>query len=122
VIHRRIDQNGATIHLRLEGDFGNSGVLELRRALHDAFVRRRAARIILDVADVDTIGSECLELLLIGYTRALGAGLGYEVANARGTVRLALEAVGLCERLDNLEPIPYGHDSRAAGRVVADVL
>jgi anti-anti-sigma factor len=104
-VHRRIDNNGATVLLYLRGHFDRSGAPELRRALHDAFVRRRAARIVLDVAGVDSIGSDSLELLLVGYTRALGAGLGYEVVHAYGPVRLALEVVGLCGRADDLDPV-----------------
>jgi anti-anti-sigma factor len=104
-IHRRIDNNGATVLLCLQGSFDRAGAPELRRALHDAFVRRRAARIILDVAEVDSIGSDSLELLLVGYTRALRVGLGYEVVNAGGPVRLALEAVGLCERSPDVHPV-----------------
>ncbi len=104
-IHRRIDNNGATVLLYLRGHFDRAGAPVLRRALHDAFVRRRAARIVLDAAEVESIGSDSLELLLVGYTRALCAGLGYEVVHAHGPVRLALEAVELCERSADLYPV-----------------
>ncbi len=101
VIHRDPDKTGSTVFLHLEGSFDRRSGAELRRELKQAFDRARGARIVVDMGGVRLIGSECIEVLLVGYTRAMRGGHGYEVVNAGGYVRQALEATGLCPRSDD---------------------
>ncbi|WP_229830729.1 STAS domain-containing protein [Actinoplanes ianthinogenes] len=98
MIHRSPGKAASTVFLHLAGCFDRRSGNELRRELRQAFDRARGARIVVDVAGVDLIGSECIEVLLVGYTRALRGGHGYEVVNAEGHVQQALEATGLCPR------------------------
>ncbi|MFF5082125.1 SDR family NAD(P)-dependent oxidoreductase [Actinoplanes sp. NPDC000266] len=100
-IERDTDKAGNTTYLHLSGSFDKAAHRELRRRLWDAFARKRRGRVVVDLARVDEIGSECIEVLLMGYTRALRGGHGFEVTNAQGGVRQMLEATGLCERLDD---------------------
>lgn len=100
VIHRNPDKNGSTVFLHLDGCLDRQSSADLRRELRQAFDRARGARVVVDMAGVDLIGSECIEVLLVGYTRAMRSGHGYEVVNAEGHVRQALEATGLCPRSD----------------------
>jgi anti-anti-sigma factor len=99
-IERDTDRTGKTTYLLLGGVLDRSAHRELRRAVREAFARTRRGRVVLDVAAVDDIGSECVEVLLTGYTTALRGGFGFEVTNARGPVRLLLEATRLCPRRD----------------------
>ncbi|MBL7262117.1 STAS domain-containing protein [Paractinoplanes lichenicola] len=100
-IERDTDRAGKTTYLLLGGVFDRSAHRDLRRALRDAFSRARRGRVVLDMARVDELSSECVEVLLTGYTHALRGGHGYEVTNARGHVRLLLEATGLCPRRED---------------------
>ena len=97
-LHRDTDKSGSTIMLHLAGTFDRQAYRELRRALQYALNRAPAVGVVIDVGRVDFIGSECIEALLHGYTRALRAGRGYEITNARGHARQALEITGLCPR------------------------
>ncbi|MBU2663404.1 STAS domain-containing protein [Actinoplanes bogorensis] len=97
-IERDTDRTGKTTYLLLGGVFDRSAHRDLRRSLRDAFSRARQGRVVLDMARVEEISGECVEVLLTGYTHALRGGHGYEVTNARGHVRLLLEATGLCPR------------------------
>ena len=97
-IERDTGRTGQTTYLLLSGVFDRTAHRELRRALRSAFARARQGRVVLDVAGVDELGSECVEILLTGYTQAMRGGHGYEVTNARGHVRLLLEATGLSPR------------------------
>ncbi len=56
---------------------------------------RRAVSVVIDMRGVDFIGTECLALLLVGYTKALRAGHGYQVVRGQGHVRRVLEDTGL---------------------------
>ncbi|WP_250000136.1 STAS domain-containing protein [Actinoplanes sp. M2I2] len=94
-IERDTDRTGKTTYLLLGGTFDRAAHRDLRRALRDAFARTRRGRVVLDVAGVEDIGSECLEVLLTGYTNALRGGYGFEVTNAHGPVQLLLEATRL---------------------------
>ncbi|MEV0898269.1 STAS domain-containing protein [Actinoplanes sp. NPDC049802] len=97
-IRRTTHRTGSTVHLRLTGDFDRDAHRVLRAAMRDVFaVGRRGIRIVIDMDGIESIGSECIDLLLIGYTRALRGGHGYEIVNARGHVRQALALTGLCE-------------------------
>ncbi|XVU25279.1 SDR family NAD(P)-dependent oxidoreductase [Actinoplanes sp. CA-054009] len=100
-IERDTDKAGNTTYLHLSGSFDKAAHRELRRRLWDAFARKRRGRVVVDLARVDEIGSECIEVLLMGYTKALRGGHGFEVINAQGGVRQMLEATGLCERPDD---------------------
>lgn len=100
-IERDTDRTGKTTYLLLGGVFDRSAHRDLRRALKDAFARSRRGRVVLDVAGVEDLSSECVETLLTGYTHALRGGFGFEVTNARGPVRLLLEATGFCPRRDH---------------------
>lgn len=95
-IERDTDHTGKTTYLLLSGIFDRSAQRALRRGLRNAFARSRHGRVVLDVARVDELSGECVETLLTGYTHALRGGYGFEVTNARGHVRLLLEATGLC--------------------------
>ncbi|GIF08126.1 STAS domain-containing protein [Actinoplanes siamensis] len=101
VIHRDPGKTGSTVLLHLAGSFDRKSGMDLRRELRQAFDRARGARVVIDMAGVDRIGSECIEVLLVGYTRAMRSGHGYEVVGAEGHVRQALEATGLCPRSDD---------------------
>ncbi|MFI1992651.1 STAS domain-containing protein [Actinoplanes sp. NPDC020271] len=101
VIHRNPGKTGSTVFLHLDGCFDRRSSADLRRELRQAFDRARGSRVVVDVAGIDLIGSECIEVLLVGYTRAMRTGHGYEVVNAEGHVRQALEATGLCPRGDD---------------------
>lgn len=97
-IERNTGRTGATVHLHLIGAFDRDAHRVLRLGMRDVFASgRRGHRVIVDMARTESIGSECIELLLIGYTRALRAGAGYEIVNAHGHVRQALALTGLCE-------------------------
>ncbi|MFC4069767.1 STAS domain-containing protein [Actinoplanes subglobosus] len=97
-IDRTNHRTGSTVHLHLIGAFDRDAHRVLRAAMRDAFASgRRGHGVIVDMARVETIGSECIELLLIGYTRALRGGHGYDIVNAAGHVRQALALTGLCE-------------------------
>jgi anti-anti-sigma factor len=100
VIHRGPGRSGTTIFLHLDGEFDRRSSSDLRRELRQSFGRARGARIVIDMAGVGLIGSECIEVLLVGYTRAMRSGHGFEVVNAEGHTRQALEATGLCSRID----------------------
>lgn len=100
-IERETGPAGATTHLRPHGVLDREAGRDLRRALRDAFAAARRGRVVVDMAAVDEIGSECIETLLTGYTRALVGGHGFEVVNARGHVRQALAVTGLCPRTDD---------------------
>lgn len=92
------DPAGPTVYLYLRGEFRRPDHRELRLAVRAAFRRSRHADVVIDVADVVALAGECVDVLLVGYTRAMRGGHGYEVVNARGEVRSALEATGLCAR------------------------
>lgn len=113
VIHRNPDKTGSTVFLHLDGCFDRQSSADLRRELKQAFDRARGARIVVDMAGVDLIGSEGIEVLLVGYTRAMRSGHGYEVVNAEGHVRQALEATGLCPRSDDNLYAPSTEDALA---------
>ncbi|BAL88640.1 hypothetical protein AMIS_34200 [Actinoplanes missouriensis 431] len=85
------------VRLHLAGAFDRAAHPELRRSLRRAFDRAGRGTVVIDMAETASIGSECLEVLLVGYTRALRGGLGFEVVNAHGPVRQALAVTGLCE-------------------------
>lgn len=87
----------SAVRLHLAGDLGRAAHQELRRSLRRAFDRAGRGTVVIDMAGAASIGSECIEVLLVGYTRALRAGLGFEVVNAHGPVRQALAVTGLCE-------------------------
>lgn len=110
-----------TVLLHLSGRFDRAGRAELQRALRAVVNRVRPVGIVLDVRLVDFICAECVDLLLVAYTRALGRGHGYEVVNARGHVRRALATVGLCPpgADDDLYP-PAGPDARETAPVLPD--
>ncbi|BEL08588.1 hypothetical protein Q0Z83_067790 [Actinoplanes sichuanensis] len=96
-IDRTNHRTGSTVHLHLIGAFDRDAHRVLRAAMRDAFASgRRGHGVIVDMARVETIGSECIELLLIGYTRALRGGHGYDIVHAAGHVRQALALTGLC--------------------------
>ncbi len=95
-IERDTDRTGKTTYLLLSGVFDRHAQRDLRRRLRDAFARSQHGRVVLDVARVDELSGECVETLLTGYTLALRGGYGFEITNARGNVRLLLEATGLC--------------------------
>ncbi|KUL29885.1 STAS domain-containing protein [Actinoplanes awajinensis] len=111
VIHRDPGKTGSTVVLHLDGDFDRESGAELRRELRQAFDRARNSRVVVDMAGVDLIGSECLEVLLVGYTRAMRSGHGYEVVNATGHVHQALQATGLCPRTDEHLYTPAATDT-----------
>ncbi|WP_433831462.1 STAS domain-containing protein [Actinoplanes sp. CA-015351] len=92
---RRDDRSAVRLHLA--GEFGRAAHPELRRSLRKACDRAGRGSVVVDMAEVASIGSECIEVLLVGYTRALRSGTGYEVVNAYGPVRQALAMTGLCE-------------------------
>ncbi|WP_250031680.1 STAS domain-containing protein [Paractinoplanes maris] len=100
-IERDTDRTGQTTYLLLGGVFDRAAHRDLRRALRNAFARGRRGRVVLDVAGVEDLSSECVEVLLTGYTNALRGGYGFEVTNARGPVRLLLEATRLCPRRED---------------------
>ncbi|MCY1142450.1 STAS domain-containing protein [Actinoplanes sp. Pm04-4] len=100
-IERDTDRTGKTTYLLLGGTFDRAAHRDLKRALRDAFARTRQGRVVLDVAGVGEISSECVEVLLTGYTTALRGGYGFEVTNARGSVQLLLEATRLCPRRED---------------------
>ncbi|MEU4695175.1 STAS domain-containing protein [Actinoplanes sp. NPDC023714] len=87
----------SAIRLAMAGDFGRAAHPELRRSLRRAFERAGRGTVVIDMAETESIGSECIEVLLVGYTRALRGGMGYEVTGAHGPVRQALAVTGLCE-------------------------
>jgi anti-anti-sigma factor len=87
----------SAVRLRMVGDFDRAAHLELRRSLRKAFDRAGRGTVIVDMSETVSIGSECIEVLLVGYTRALRSGAGYEVTGAHGPVRQALAVTGLCE-------------------------
>ena len=94
-------RDGSTVRLLLSGRFDRvdqGAHLELRKSLRRAFERSRRGRVVVDLAGVESIGSECIEVLLVGYTRAMRDGHGFEVVGARGAVRQALEITGFCPR------------------------
>ncbi|MEV6302742.1 STAS domain-containing protein [Actinoplanes sp. NPDC051861] len=95
MISRETDR---VVRLRVIGRLDRAAHAELRRSLRRAFDRARNSRVVVDLTEVDAIGSECIEVLLVGYTRALRGGHGFEVSGATGGVRQALEVTGLCER------------------------
>lgn len=97
-IERTTHRTGSTVHLRLLGAFDRDTSRVLRAGMRDAFASgRRGHRVIVDVEHVESIGSECIDLLLVGYTRAMRGGHGYEIVNAHGHVRQALALTGLVE-------------------------
>jgi anti-anti-sigma factor len=96
VISREAGGAGPVVRLRVTGSLDRPAHAELRRSLRQAFDRARRSRVVVDLAGVDVIGSECIEVLLVGYTRALRGGHGFEVVGAAGAVRQALEITGLC--------------------------
>ncbi|WP_229073432.1 STAS domain-containing protein [Actinoplanes sp. DH11] len=87
----------SAVHLYLTGDFDHAAHAELRRSLRRAFDRAGRGSVVVDMSGVGAIGSECIEVLLVGYTRAMRGGHGFEVVNAHGPVRQALAVTGLCE-------------------------
>lgn len=98
VISREAGDTGPVVRLRVAGRLDRSAHAELRRSVRRAFDRARRSRVVVDLAEVGVIGSECIEVLLVGYTRALREGHGFEVVGATGAVRQALEITGLCAR------------------------
>lgn len=102
VTHRETTPAGPAVRLRVTGSLDRAAHAELRRALRRAFDRSRRVAVLVDLTDVDHIGSECIEVLLVAYTRALRSGHGFEVVNPHGAVRQALEMTGLCAR----RPLP----------------
>ncbi|GAA1612483.1 STAS domain-containing protein [Actinoplanes couchii] len=97
-IERTTHKTGSTVHLHLIGAFDRDASRVLRTGMRDAFASgRRGLRVIVDVERAESIGSECIDLLMVGYTRALRAGHGYEISNAHGHVRQALALTGLVE-------------------------
>ncbi|MEV6344689.1 STAS domain-containing protein [Actinoplanes sp. NPDC051851] len=104
-IHRDPNRS-ATVLLHLTGDFGRAAVQDLRRELRQSFDRARGARIVIDATGVTLLGSECIEVLLVGYTRAMRGGHGYRIVGAEGHVRQALEATGLCARREDDDGTP----------------
>ncbi|HEX9999418.1 MAG TPA: STAS domain-containing protein [Actinoplanes sp.] len=101
-IHR---DRGSIVRLLLCGDLDRSAHGDLRRALREVFTRTRGVTVSIDMGEVDAIGGECIELLLLAYTRALRSGHGFEIVNAYGLVRQNLELTGLCARLPDGEPL-----------------
>ena len=91
-------RDGSAVRLVLSGRFDREAHLELRKSLRRAFERSRRGRVVVDLAGVGAIGSECIEVLLVGYTRALRDGHGFEVVGATGAVRQALEVTGFYPR------------------------
>jgi anti-anti-sigma factor len=102
-IERTNLRTGSSVHLHLIGAYDRGADRVLRLGMRDAFASgRRGHRVVVDMKDVDSIGSECIELLLIGYTRALRAGFGYEIVGPRGHVSQALALTGLHAAADRM--------------------
>jgi anti-anti-sigma factor len=87
----------SAVRLRMIGEFSRAAHLELRRSLRKAFDRAGRGTVVIDLSEATSIGSECIEVLLVGYTRALRSGTGFQVTGAHGPVRQALTVTGLCE-------------------------
>ncbi len=110
-----------TVLLHLSGRFDRAGRPELQRALRAVVNRVRPVGIVLDVRLVDFICAECVDLLLVAYTKALVRGHGYEIVNARGHVRRALATAGLCPPgADEDLYAPAGPDALEAAPVLSD--
>ena len=52
--------------------------------------------VVIDLDRTQELSSECLRVMLLGYTKAMRGGHGFAVVNAHGHLRRALAAVGLC--------------------------
>ena len=106
-IRQETDTAARVIRLHLIGRFDRPAHDAALRAVRGVLARQRPITLIVDVSAVIFIGGECVNVLLGGYTRALRAGHGYDVAGAAGHVRHALDAVRLCARTD-LDDLLYG--------------
>lgn len=95
-IDRDADVATSRIHVRLGGALDRSSCADLRRALSGSPARARRVNLVIDMNEVTSIGGECIDVLLAGYTRALRTGQGYEIVNPHGAVRQALELSRLC--------------------------
>jgi anti-anti-sigma regulatory factor len=95
-IRRETDTAARVTRLHLIGRLDKAARPGLRRALSNALVGRRGMTLRIDMSSVIFLGSECVQELLTGYGKAMVAGHGYEVAEARGHIRRSLAAVRLC--------------------------
>ena len=95
-IDRDVDTATSRIRVRLAGALDHECCKDLQRALSASPVRTRRVDLVIDMSGVIFVGSECIDVLLARYTQALRTGQGYEIVNARGTVRQALELCQLC--------------------------
>ncbi|SDT57511.1 STAS domain-containing protein [Actinoplanes derwentensis] len=112
-IERTTNRTGSTVHLHLIGAFDRDASQVLRAGMRDAFAAgRRGLRVIVDVEQTESVGSECIDLLMVGYARALRAGHGYEITNAQGHVRQALALTGLVEPETLYAPLWAGEISQ----------
>jgi anti-anti-sigma regulatory factor len=108
-IERHRDRAGTTIRLVLIGGLtGAAAHAELHRSLRKVLNRTHRVTVVIDLERVGDISSECVRIMLLGYTRALRGGHGFAVENAHGHLRRALAAVGLCapEPVATVVPAP----------------
>jgi anti-anti-sigma regulatory factor len=118
-IHHETDKTGSTVYLYLCGQFDVTAHRALGRALREILHRSRTINVVIDVAKAETLDGECIDLLLVGYARALRSGHGYQVINGQGPVRQILEATSLCARLDDVLYAPTWIDDASLARTFA---
>jgi stage II sporulation protein AA (anti-sigma F factor antagonist) len=95
-IRRETDTAARVTRLHLIGRLDKAARPGLRRAVSNALARRRGMTLQIDMSAAIFLGSECVQELLSGYGKAMIAGHGYEVVEARGHIRRSLAAVRLC--------------------------
>ena len=95
----RIDEGPAATVLRPSGELDINSRDDLHAMIVDAL--GPASQVVVDLTDVTFIDSEALGALIDGYNRAVAAGAGFRVVNARPAVARVLNVSGAQELFDS---------------------
>jgi anti-sigma B factor antagonist len=90
----RIERSGEVLVVRLLGDFAEESGANMAQLVAQALARRPVA-VVLDLDDVDFIGSSALSVLVGARHRADEAGIAMGLVASRRATLLPLELTGL---------------------------
>lgn len=101
--HLTIEESGATLHLRLMGEFDRAAVDRVENALDRVFQAPTTARVILDLRRLMFLDAAGLRMILRANERARAAALELVVARPRGTANRVFTLTGAGQGLSMVD-------------------
>jgi anti-sigma B factor antagonist len=96
--------DGGTTTLSLDGELDPSSAPDLATAIGEALGRDDLEAVVIDVRDLAFIDSSGLSVLVNGHADAVGAGVGFSVANPTSLCERLIAATGLADLLASPAP------------------